>query len=167
MNSGVLFVCLGNICRSPAAEGIFRELIRREQVSHQFRVDSAGTGHWHVGSPPDSRMIEHAGRRGYDLTHLRARQVDAPKDFDGFDYILTMDFSNRSRLHQLMSSAEPARIEEWKSKIHMMTSFCRIHKIDEVPDPYHQDEQGFEWVLDILEDSCAELLAHIKQQMNR
>jgi protein-tyrosine phosphatase len=149
----VLFVCLGNICRSPAAEGIFRHKIRNSKTP--IALDSAGTGSWHVGEPPDGRMIAHAKERGYDLSDLEARQFDT-KDFENFDLILTMDSANFKHVSAM------DRQNAFKHKIKMMTSFCKIHSVNEVPDPYHQGDDGFQLVLDILEDACDELLLQIE-----
>lgn len=149
----VLFVCLGNICRSPAAEGIFRHKIRNSQLP--VFVDSAGTGGWHVGEPPDGRMIAHAKERGYDLSDLEAR-VFEPKDFENFDLILTMDDSNFKNVSAM------DRTGKYRHKIRKTVSFCKIHSVNEVPDPYYQGDDGFQLVLDILEDACDELLSQIE-----
>src|SRR6185312_10013964 len=101
MKKKVLFVCLGNICRSPAAEGIFLHMVKTHRLHELIHVDSAGTGGWHIGEAPDSRMIAHARRRGYDLSALEARQFAAPEDFLEFDYILTMDDSNFKNVRAL------------------------------------------------------------------
>jgi protein-tyrosine phosphatase len=149
----LLFVCLGNICRSPAAEGVFLHLIAREGLEDRFVVDSAGTGGWHVGNPADRRMRAAAERRGIHLPS-RARQIELA-DFTSFDRILTMDDDNfrnvRSLARELGERPGLARIEP-------MTSHCRVHQVSEVPDPYYGGEQGFEDVLDLLEDACGGLL---------
>jgi len=149
----LLFVCLGNICRSPAAEGVFLHLIAREGLEDCFVVDSAGTGGWHVGNPADRRMRAAAERRGIHLPS-RARQIELA-DFTSFDRILTMDDDNlrnvRSLVRELGERPGLARIEP-------MTSHCRVHQVSEVPDPYYGGEQGFEDVLDLLEDACGGLL---------
>lgn len=159
MRKKVLFVCLGNICRSPAAEGVFRELVKAAGLASEIHIDSAGTGSWHVGEPPDGRMIHYAKQRGYDLSDLEARQISAPEDFETFDYILTMDASNYKNVLALDVK------KQHHHKVKPLTSFCRIHTANEVPDPYYKDENGFELVLDLLEDACAELLAHIKKEL--
>ncbi len=161
MKKRVLFVCLGNICRSPAAEGIFLKMVKDAGLDNVIHVDSAGTGGWHVGDGPDNRMIRHAQRRGYDLTQLEARQFSSPDDFQTFDYILTMDHSNYRNVVSLDVK------KEHHHKVKPMTSFCRIHKIDEVPDPYYKEDEGFEHVLDLLEDACSELLNHLKSELGR
>lgn len=159
MKKSVLFVCLGNICRSPAAEGIFLHMVKQNNLSERIHVDSAGTGGWHVGECPDGRMIAHAKKRGYDLSTLEARQFDSPDDFLRFDYILTMDNSNLKHVSAL------DRQREHQHKIKPLTSFCKIHSVKEVPDPYYRDEEGFEHVLDLLEDACRELLEHLRKEL--
>jgi protein-tyrosine phosphatase len=149
----VLFVCLGNICRSPAAEGILRK--KSEAAKAKIVVDSAGTGGWHAGENPDDRMIEHAAKRGYDLSELVARQFDPKKDFTAFDWIVTMDESNLRNVQAL------DREGQFQNKIKRMVSFCRIHNVKEVPDPYYKGDDGFEQVLDILEDGCDEMIEQI------
>lgn len=149
----VLFVCLGNICRSPAAEGILRHKIRERKLP--IVVDSAGTGSWHVGEPPDGRMIAHAKDRGYDLTDLEARVFET-KDFEEFDLILTMDDANFKHVTAM------DRQNKFQHKVKKTTSFCKIHSVAQVPDPYHQGDDGFQLVLDILEDACDELILHIE-----
>lgn len=154
----VLFVCLGNICRSPAAEGIFKSYVQREQLTNLIEVDSAGTSGYHEGDPADERMRLMAKTRGYDLTSL-SRPFDASKDFANFDYIITMDQKNqRDVLAQ-------DRHGEFAQKVLPMVSFCRIHSIDHVPDPYYRGDEGFEHVLDILEDACSGLLTQIKSDL--
>lgn len=151
---GVLFVCLGNICRSPAAEGCFLHLLAREGLDEAFQVDSAGTGHWHVGKPADPRMREAAARRGLRLPS-RARQI-VPADLERFAHILTMDRQNLTAVRQL------ARGRAVTATIEPITSYCRRHRIEEVPDPYYGGAEGFEQVLDILEDACEGFLASLK-----
>lgn len=150
----VLFVCLGNICRSPAAEGCFLHLIAREQVDDLFVVDSAGTGHWHVGKPADRRMLEAASRRGI-LLPSRARQVTRA-DLEAFDHILTMDADNLAVVRRL-AGGHPTR-----ATIAPITRYCRRHGLQEVPDPYYGGPDGFEQVLDLLEDACEGLLEHLR-----
>jgi protein-tyrosine phosphatase len=149
----LLFVCLGNICRSPAAEGVFLRLIAREGLEDRFVVDSAGTGGWHAGNPADRRMRAAAERRGIHLSS-RARQI-ALADFTAFDRILTMDDDN---LRNVRSLARELGERPGLARIEPMTSHCRLHQAREVPDPYYGGEQGFEQVLDLLEDACAGLL---------
>jgi len=149
----LLFVCLGNICRSPAAEGVFLHLIAREGLEDQFVVDSAGTGGWHAGNPADRRMRAAAERRGIHLPS-RARQIELA-DFSAFDRILTMDDDN---LRDVQSLARELGGRPGLARIEPMTSHCRHYPDREVPDPYYGGEQGFEHVLDLLEDACAGLL---------
>lgn len=145
-----LFVCLGNICRSPAAEGIFRDLVEKRGLSDKFEIDSAGLYSGHAGDLPDKRMRVHAFQRGYNLIH-KARPVRIP-DFKYFDIILAMDDSNFSRLKALAPDIESEK------KIVRMTDFCRCHpNADHVPDPYYEGAEGFEMVLDLLEDACSGL----------
>jgi protein-tyrosine phosphatase len=155
----VLFVCLGNICRSPAAEGVMRKMVEKQGLASRIHIDSAGTGAWHAGEPPDSRMIQHAKKRGYELHELEARQLRAPEDFVAFDYILTMDDSNYKNVVALDTKSE------YQHKIKPLMSFCRVHAVKEVPDPYYKQDEGFEYVLDLLEDSCAELLLRLKKEL--
>lgn len=153
----VLFVCMGNICRSPAAEGVFTNLIKKENLGHLISVDSAGTTAYHSGEEADPRMKAFAKRRGYDLTSL-ARQITT-QDFKDFDYILTMDNRNLRGVLAL-NPTEPE-----KRKVFAFTQFCTHHSLTEVPDPYYSGDEGFELVLDIVEDACQGLLAKIKDQL--
>lgn len=147
----ILFVCLGNICRSPAAEGVMESMIADAGRSGAYRLDSAGLYGGHAGEMPDRRMQIHARGRGYSLMH-RSRPV-RESDFDNFDLIVAMDASNRQRLLNLAPTPEA------QDKIVMMTDFCRHHNgADHVPDPYYEGAEGFELVLDLLEDACAGLL---------
>ncbi|MEB3177144.1 MAG: low molecular weight protein-tyrosine-phosphatase [Synechococcus sp.] len=150
----VLFVCLGNICRSPAAEGVFLDLLQRENLREQFEVDSAGTGHWHVGKRADSRMRAAAAQRGIELLS-RARQIE-PSDLEHFDWIITMDDSNLAAVRRLDPSGT------YHAKIVPLTSHCSRFSSSEVPDPYYGGEQGFNHVLDLLEDACAGLLKRLR-----
>lgn len=159
MQKKVLFVCLGNICRSPAAEGIFLHMVKNEGLTGKIHVDSAGTGAWHVGDAPDARMIQHAQRRGYDLRALEARQISTPDDFHYFDYILTMDNSNLKNVLALDVKAQ------FHHKVKPLVSFCRMHEVKEVPDPYYKEDSGFDHVLDLLEDACGELLRQVKKEL--
>ena len=142
----ILFVCLGNICRSPAAEEVMRVMARERGVEHRLELDSAGLYGGHAGEPADKRMRVHAVRRGYTLTH-RSRPV-SEADFEKFDLIVAMDASNCRGLKALAPTVEDER------KIVMMTDFCRLHPYyDHVPDPYYEGAEGFELVLDLLEDA--------------
>lgn len=144
----VLFVCLGNICRSPAAEGIMRDIVTEAGDTDRWVIDSAGIGGWHVGQQPDHRMCVHARRRGIDLTSQRCRQV-RPSDFDDFDIIIGMDASNLSDLRELAPTVEAER------KIVGMAEFVTLAtRYDHIPDPYYEGAEGFELVLDLLGDAC-------------
>jgi len=146
----VLFVCLGNICRSPAAEGVFLHLLAQQGLQERFVVDSAGTGGWHVGQPADRRMRAAAERRGIHLPS-RARQLNA-EDLRRFDLILTMDASTTADVQALQQrSGGQARVE-------LLVRYCRQRTAREVPDPYYGGPEGFEQVLDLLEDACQGLL---------
>ena len=150
----VLFVCLGNICRSPAAQGILQACINKHGDTDAWIIDSAGTGGWHVGDLPDNRMRIHARRRGYELTH-RSRRVTGD-DFVNFDLIVGMDSGNVYSLREMAASPEEAR------KIVPMGQFIRqFPHYDHVPDPYYEGSEGFELVLDLLEDACEALLDYI------
>jgi protein-tyrosine phosphatase len=147
----LLFVCLGNICRSPAAEGVMQYLVAKEGLGDRIECDSAGTYGGHSGERADARMRRAAAARGYDLQSI-SRQLRT-EDFDRFDMILTMDDSNYERVHRLAPSVEAAQ------KIYRMTDFCRIYPdATHVPDPYYEGAEGFEKVLDLLEDACDGLL---------
>lgn len=154
----VLFVCLGNICRSPAAEGIFRKMINEAGLQDQVIIDSAGTSAYHEGEPADARMSSFAKERGYELTS-RSRPFRDPQDFEQFDYILPMDGTNLQDLWDLDSD------EEYRSKIFPMTDFCKVHRVKMVPDPYYKGDEGFRIVMDILEDACAEFLSFLKKEL--
>lgn len=151
----VLFVCLGNICRSPAAEGVMQSMIEEAGLSAAIRIDSAGTEGWHHGKLPDARMREAAKARGYTL-HSRARQVRRG-DLETFDLILAMDADNLRNLRAL----DPAGRHH--GKIRAFCEFCTIHTEQEVPDPYYGGPEGFEKVLDLLEDGCTNVLRHISK----
>jgi protein-tyrosine phosphatase len=150
----ILFVCLGNICRSSAAEEVMRTLLQRDGLDKAVEVDSAGILSYHQGELPDSRMRMHAARRGYQLTH-RSRPVRTDDFFD-FDLILGMDD------HNIQDLKERAPSPETEQKIHRMTDYCRQKVVDYVPDPYYGGASGFENVLDILEDACQGLLDEIR-----
>jgi protein-tyrosine phosphatase len=155
----VLFVCLGNICRSPAAEGVFLHLLERQGLGDAFRVDSAGTAGWHVGRPADPRMREAAARRGIHLPS-RARRLQA-EDLTGFDHVLTMDEDNMAEVRALAARGTAT------ARIAPLTSHCRRLSLREVPDPYYGGPEGFEHVLDLLEDACAGLLEDLAPTQGR
>ncbi len=150
----VCFVCLGNICRSPAAEGIFRTLVMQAGLEQKIYIESAGTGAYHVGELPDSRMRDHASRRGYDLSS-RAQRFTGDF-FDKFDYIVTMDRSNYNNVLRL--AFKPNHHKQVLPFSHL----CEKHSINEVPDPYTEGPEGFELVLDLLEDGCQALLERLQ-----
>lgn len=152
----ILFVCLGNICRSAAAEEIMRNRVVHAGLEKEIDLDSAGLSSYHQGDPADSRMRAHAARRGYRITHL-SRPVGY-HDFFDFDMLIGMDDSNLTGLRNLA----PGLPEE--QKIYRMTDFCRRIPADHVPDPYYGGDSGFETVLDILEDACDGLLDFLTQQ---
>ena len=151
----ILFVCLGNICRSPAAEEIMRRLVADAGLDKEIVLDSAGLIDYHEGEPADGRMRAHAARRGYQITHLsRPVRYD---DFFDFDLIVGMDVRNISKLKALAPGLDEER------KVVRMTDYCRLKVADHVPDPYYGGASGFENVLDILEDACAGLLDTLRE----
>jgi protein-tyrosine phosphatase len=146
----ILFVCLGNICRSPTAEGVMRRLVRERGLEDEIEIDSAGTGAWHVGAPPDARATEAARRRGTELAGS-ARRFDPQRDFERFDLILAMDAENKRDLLAI------APDHEAREKVHMF----RPGDLD-VPDPYYGGDDGFEEVLDLVEEAASELLDDLR-----
>lgn len=155
----LLFVCMGNICRSPSAEGVFRRVLAQRAPDISVEIDSAGTHDYHVGNPPDRRAIEAARRRGIDLTTLRARQVSA-EDFARFDLILAMDDENVEAL----KSRAPA---EYRSRIRLLMDFAAEAPLRYVPDPYYGGASGFEQVLDLLEQASEGLLEEVLRRLGR
>ncbi|MBL8266637.1 low molecular weight protein-tyrosine-phosphatase [Steroidobacter sp.] len=149
----ILFVCLGNICRSPSAEGVFRHVLASRAPELQVEIDSAGTHDYHIGSPPDRRSIAAAKRRGIDLSSLRARLV-AAEDFTHYDLILAMDDENLQELRRRSPAAQHHRIR-------LMMEFAPQAASRHVPDPYYGGAQGFEEVLDLLEEAAEGLLAEL------
>lgn len=157
----VLFVCLGNICRSPAAEGVFTDLVKKRDLSSKFIIDSAGTINYHEGGPADSRMRAASKRRGVEITSI-SRPI-RPSDFKEFDLILAMDKQNKEDIlaaFERWSFKETLPADAGK-KVKLMCSYCKKHDETEVPDPYYGGPQGFEKVLDMLEDACESLLESI------
>jgi protein-tyrosine phosphatase len=150
----VLFVCMGNICRSPLAQGVFEKVARREGLEEQVFVDSAGTGAWHVGSPPDERAQRSAGLRGLDLSFQRARRI-TPEDCETFDYILTMDEDNYRAVASLCRGSAVVR---------PFLDFAPDSPQKEVPDPYYGGPDGFEHVLDLVEEASEGLLEDIRER---
>ncbi len=150
----VLFVCLGNICRSPTAHGVFASLVENGGLAEYIEVDSCGTGGWHVGEPPDSRATAEAGARGYDHSPLRARQLRAA-DFRDFDYILAMDEANLAELRALRPPA-------FAGHLGLFLEFAPQRREREVPDPYYGGDAGFVRVLDMVEEASEGLLREIQ-----
>ncbi len=155
MKKRVLFVCLGNICRSPSAEAVFNSMLENQGLQSEVECDSAGTTGYHAGEQADRRMQSHAIERGYRLTSI-SRPVDPDRDFDEFDYIVGMDDNNVWDLKKMARNLNDIR------KIHKMTDFASTKGYESVPDPYYGGADGFELVLDILEDACEGLLADLK-----
>ncbi|MBD2113698.1 MULTISPECIES: low molecular weight protein-tyrosine-phosphatase [Cyanophyceae] len=153
MTTRLLFVCLGNICRSPSAENIMNHLIEQRQLGDQVVCDSAGTASYHVGSAPDRRMAQAAKAYGIDLVG-RARQFGTV-DFDCFDYILAMDRQNYRDILALDPTGQH------RDRVRLMCDFCRTHPDKDVPDPYYGGPEGFTYVIDLLLDACEGLLDHI------
>lgn len=151
----VLFCCMGNICRSPTAEAVFRARVMEAGLEKQITIDSVGTHDYHIGSQPDARTQRAASQRGYDMSMLRGRQVEVA-DFSRFDYVLAMDNANMAILKQLCPQAK-------KDRLGLFMHYALRHNEREVPDPYYGGEDGFERVLDMVEDSAAGLLLHIKK----
>jgi protein-tyrosine phosphatase len=150
----VLFVCLGNICRSPLAQGVFEDVLRREELENEVFVDSAGTGSWHVGSPPDDRAQRSASARGLDLSAQRARRVSS-EDCENFDYVLTMDEQNYRTVASLCDGSAVVR---------PFLDFAPDSLEREVPDPYGGGSEGFDHVLDLVEEASEGLLKDIRER---
>lgn len=150
----LLMVCMGNICRSPTAEGVLRAMVQRAGLQRRITVDSAGTEGYHVGDAPDKRTQQAAARRGYDLSRLRARQLTA-RDFERFDLVLVMDEANERAARALCPPAQAGRL-------YRLTQFCLRHQASAVPDPYYGGAQGFEKVLNLVEDACTGLLTALQ-----
>jgi protein-tyrosine phosphatase len=154
MKKRILFVCLGNICRSPSAEAVMNAIVKNNNTQELFHIDSAGILSVHAGAKADARMSKHALKRGYNLTSI-SRQVIPAIDFDEFDLIIGMDDQNIRDLMYL------ARTESHQKKVAKMTDFATDKTWSEVPDPYYGGDAGFELVLDILEDACKGLYKHV------
>lgn len=152
----VLFVCLGNICRSPTAEGVFRKLIADAGLADRIRVDSAGTAGYHEGAPPDARASAAAMARGFDLGDIRARRV-VSDDFEEFDLILAMDEDNLSELRQVAPPGARARLA-------LLLDYAADRRERSVPDPYYGGRNGFERVLDLVTEACAGLVEELRRQ---
>lgn len=154
---GVLFVCMGNICRSPTAHGVFQAMVDEQGLGDRIVVDSAGTHSYHIGSPPDLRSQDTARSHGIDLSALQARRFESD-DYLDFDFLLAMDFSNLSNMESLKTDGARARLD-------LMLDYSDKYKQKEVPDPYY-GEDGFEQVFDLISDASAGLLRHIKQKFS-
>jgi protein-tyrosine phosphatase len=154
----VLFVCMGNICRSPTAEAVLRAQALQRGLGDRLQIASAGTHGGHAGQPPDARACAHAARRGYDLSALRARRVEVD-DFDRYDHVLAMDRDNLGALHALRPPGAVA------AQVGLLMRHARRHAVDEVPDPYYGPAEGFERVLDLIEDACDGLLQRLAQAL--
>ena len=159
MNYRVLLVCMGNICRSPTAEGVLREFIKRHNLGDIVEVDSAGTHGYHVGEAPDGRTQRAASVRGYNLSQLRARKV-ARQDLDYFDLILAMDKTNLDNLQRIASPDQ-------KDKLKLFMDYSKNYDDDEVPDPYYGLGHGFDLVLDMVEDASQGLIEDLKANLKR
>ena len=153
----VLFVCMGNICRSPTAHGVFRQRVIKQGLALQVAVDSAGTHNYHPDSPPDERSQVHAAKRGYDLSDLRARQIQ-DEDFERYDLILVMDWEN-------LALVEDVCPPTYLGKVRRLTEFCIQNDSPVVPDPYYGGSHGFDHVLDLIEDACEGLIKHVRQKV--
>ena len=149
----ILFVCLGNICRSPTAEVVFRNAAARAGLAGHVEIESAGTGDWHVGNPPDNRAVAHAARRGYDLRPLRARQFE-PEDFERFDWIFAMDRS-------VLAELEALRPKRFAGHLGLFLG------TREVPDPYNKGPEGFEKVLDMIEEASEAFATRLRKSIDR
>jgi len=152
----VMFVCLGNICRSPMAEGVFRQVVDDAGLSHRFRIASSGTGSWHVGRPPDIRAQQALGLRGIDISAQRARQV-ARDDFKTFDLVLAMDRANYNRLHSLAPDI-------YEPNIRLFMKYAPEMGICEIPDPFFGGAEGFDYVLNLIEVASRGLLASLMKE---
>lgn len=153
----VLFCCMGNICRSPTAEGVFEAAVEQAGLGSEVKVDSAGTHAYHVGEQPDARSQRHARTRGYDLSRQRARQV-CEADFEAFDLVLAMDWDNLAILETLCP-------HEHQHKLRLFMSFAPEAQSAVVPDPYYSGAEGFERVLDLVERASQGLLVHVQQRL--
>lgn len=155
----ILFICMGNICRSPTAEVVFRQYVENAGLSEFIKIDSAGTHDYHIGDAPDARTQRVAWQRGYDMSRLRGRQVEQA-DFHCFDYILAMDLANLDILQRLTPS-------DTHTQAQLFLGYARHHTEREVPDPYFGDTDSFERVLDMVEDAAEGLLQHIRHRLQK
>lgn len=155
----VLFVCMGNICRSPTAEGVFLKHVQDAGMSHLIEVDSAGTHAYHIGESPDARATQVAATRGYDLTPFRARRASSD-DFKQFHYVLAMDKDNYANLESICP-------EGFEERLNLFMQYASVADVNEVPDPYYGGKKGFEYVLDLVENASQGLLNHILRNHQR
>ena len=153
----ILFVCMGNICRSPTAEAVFYKRLANQKLLHKVKIDSAGTHNFHPDAPPDERSPMHALKRGYEMSHLRARQV-MDSDFEEFDLLLTMDWDNRALLEERC----PA---QHLHKVRGLAEFLQTSQAPVIPDPYYGGDQGFEHVLDLIEEAIEGLMKFTIQKV--
>ncbi len=154
----MLFVCLGNICRSPTAHGVFRALVEQRGMAHLIEIDSAGTAAYHIGNPPDHRSVTAARQRGYDLSDLRARQAISA-DFEHYDYIMAMDKENLSNLKAICPTG-------FQGHLGLFLDLAEL-SVREVPDPYYGGPSGFDQVLDLVEAASVALLDRIAKELNQ
>jgi protein-tyrosine phosphatase len=159
MKTKILFVCMGNICRSPTAEGVLRHLIKNTSLENTIAVDSAGTHAFHIGNPVDNRTQSVAAKRGYDLSQIRARQIHTD-DFRDADYILAMDWDNLSLLQQQCP-------KQYRHKLMLLMRFATEHDEATVPDPYYGGPDGFETVLNYVEDACNGLIEVVRKRASQ
>jgi len=153
----ILFVCMGNICRSPTAEAVFYKRLANQKLLHKVKIDSAGTHNFHPDAPPDERSQMHALKRGYDMSHLRARQI-VDSDFEEFDLLLTMDWDNRALLEE---RCPPQHLQ----KVRGLAEFLQTSQASVIPDPYYGGDQGFEQVLDLIEEASEGLMKFTIQKV--
>ena len=153
----ILFVCMGNICRSPTAEAVFYKRLANQKLLHKVKIDSAGTHNFHPDAPPDERSQVHALKRGYEMSHLRARQI-VDSDFEEFDLLLTMDWDNRALLEERC----PA---QHLHKVRGLAEFLQTSQASVIPDPYYGGDQGFEQVLDLIEEASDGLMKFTLQKV--
>ena len=154
----VLFVCLGNICRSPTAQGIFQSMIEEKGLEDRIEIDSAGTGDWHIGRAPDPRAQKHGLEAGYDITSLRARQVQIA-DFDSFDYLIAMDRQNYADLEHM-------KPDGFTGHLKLLMDFTNQSEQQDVPDPYSFGAEAFRYAIELIEEGCAGLLNVIQKDQS-
>jgi protein-tyrosine phosphatase len=156
----ILFVCLGNICRSPTAEGVFRQVVENHPSFNGFEIDSCGTSAFHVGEPPDPRSIKAAQARGYNLSTIRSREITLT-DFTYFDYILAMDSQNLEQIERLAEQAAKDLVGGAHAKVGLFLQYGTKFNVSEVPDPYYGGKQGFDHVIDLIEDASEGFISQL------